>query len=148
MALKFLSRVVAALALFAGITSATPLGAGEPAVIAGSGTSGSANGVGTEATFNGPIGAALTPGKDVLHVSEYSGKTIRKIVLDTSVVTTVATGFGALFHISMSLDGVILFIVDTGNNAVKAMDTSTNVVTTFATGFNSPMGITMSPTGL
>ena len=143
MALKFLPRVVAALALFAGITSATLLGAGELVVTAGSGTSGSANGVGTEATFNGPRGAALNPGMDVLYVAELNSKTIRKIVLDTSVVTTVATGFGALMQLIMSLDGVILYIVDRDNNAVKAMDTSTNVVTTFATGFNAPRGITM-----
>ncbi len=45
--------------------------------LAGSGTAGSADGVGTAATFNGPRGVA-TDGTN-LYVSDYSGNTIRKI---------------------------------------------------------------------
>jgi len=45
--------------------------------LAGSGTAGAADGVGTAATFNGPRGVA-TDGTN-LYVSDYSGNTIRKI---------------------------------------------------------------------
>jgi hypothetical protein len=44
--------------------------------------------------------------------------------------------------------GTMLYITDTGNNAIRRLDTGTNTVTTFATGFNSPHGIACDGTNL
>ena len=56
--------------------------------VAGTGSSGSANGTGTSASFDKPYGVT-TDGTN-LYVADYYNHLIRKIVISTGVVTTVA----------------------------------------------------------
>lgn len=56
---------------------------------AGSGTSGSSNGVGTAATFNAPRGIIYFALHEALYVAEIGA--IRKIIVSTQNVSTVAT---------------------------------------------------------
>jgi len=57
-------------------------------ILAGTGSSGSANGTGTSASFNVPMG--ITNDGTNLYVSDTDNHLIRQIVISTGVVTTVA----------------------------------------------------------
>ncbi|RYZ40321.1 MAG: hypothetical protein EOP49_29630, partial [Sphingobacteriales bacterium] len=58
--------------------------------IAGTGTAGSNNGTGNNASFNMPYGVAVDPQGKVLYVGDYANHRIRKINLQTNEVTTFA----------------------------------------------------------
>jgi sugar lactone lactonase YvrE len=139
-----------------------------------SGTSGSTDGTGTAAKFNFPFG--ITTDGTNLYVADTSNNTIRRVVLATGVVTTLAgtagtigstdgTGSAAHFHSpsSITTDGINLYVTDTLNNTIRKIVIATAVVTTLAgtagtggssdgTGsaalFNSPYGITTEGTNL
>jgi hypothetical protein len=111
------------------------------------GMTGSADGTGAAARFNGPR-AVATDGYNVW-VADSMNNTIRQIVLGTGVVTTLAgsasaaqatvdgTGSAARFRLptNMALDGVgNMFINDVNSQAVRKMVLGTNVVTTLAIG--------------
>ena len=108
-----------------------------------SGAAGSADGTGTSATFNGPIGLARDASNSV-YVCDTGNATIRKIT-STGVVTTLAgspgsrgtqdgTGSAALFS---SPTGIVvdsagnLYVTDSINSTIR-MITSAGVVTTYA----------------
>ena len=138
------------------------------------GTSGTADGTGTAATFNGPWG--ITTDGSNLYVAEASGHAIRKIVISTGVVTTLAgtkgtsgtadgTGTAATFNGPNQIitDGTNLYVTDGLNHAIRKIVISTGVVTTLAgtkgtsgtadgTGtaatFNGPDGIITDGTNL
>ena len=139
--------------------------------IAGSGAAGSADGTGTAASFNLPRG--ITTDGTNLFVADYNTHKIRKIVISTGVVTTLAgsgaggstdgTGTGASFYypIGITTDGTNLFVADYWNDKIRMIVISTGVVTTLAgstngstdgTGaaakFSSPRGITTDGTNL
>ena len=62
---------------------------GAVSTLAGSGTAGSADNTdGALATFNNPAG--ITTDGTNLYVTEYTGRKIRKIVISSGVVTTIA----------------------------------------------------------
>lgn len=64
--------------------------------VAGSGSAGGNDGVGTAAQFSRPAGLALDEVGNILYVSEWAGHRIRKIDLATNTVSTVVgTGKGA-----------------------------------------------------
>ena len=143
--------------------------------VAGSGTVGSTDGTGIDATFNGPRGITIDAANQNLYVADYGANKIRKIVIATGVVTTLAgtgtatfadgTGttasFNAPFGITIDSSGN-LFVCDVTNNRIRKIVIATGEVTTFAgTGtassidgaaldatFNSPKGITKAPNGL
>lgn len=109
--------------------------------LAGSGTSGGANGTGTAAQFYTP--RAIIVGIDGnIYVSEYGGHRIRKITPE-GVVTTVAgggqgfmegTGTGARFNhpkgLDMDAEGN-LYVADSDNHKIRKI-TPDGVVTTLA----------------
>jgi hypothetical protein len=107
------------------------------------GVSGANDGAGTVAKFNKPIGIA-TDGT-YIYVADTFNHAIRKIVISTGEVTTLAgtagvagsqDGFGSSakfdFPASLISVGVSLYVVDSGNFTIRKIVTSTGKVTTFA----------------
>ena len=143
-------------------TRAVTTFAGRPGVI------GSADGVGAAAGF-GWLKDVTTDGT-ALYETEYDGNSVRKIVIATAEVSTIAGGpstYGSTDGIGMAArfdypagittDGTSLYIVDIYNATIRKMDLSSGMVTTLAgsvgqTGstdgngsaarFNFPIGIT------
>jgi sugar lactone lactonase YvrE len=108
------------------------------------GMSGSTDGTGAAALFNGPEGVALD-GAGNLYVADSGNNTIRQVVVSTGVVTTLAgngmegstdgTGAAALFEdpTGVAVDRAgHLYVTDYGNNTIRQVVVSTGVVTTLA----------------
>ena len=140
--------------------------------LAGTGSRGSANGTGTSASFNDPVG--ITTDGTNLYVADYSNHRIRKIVISTGVVTTLAgqsdngstdaTGTSAQFDspTGITTDGTNLYVIDTNNHRIRKIVIDNGTVTTLAgtgssgsanaTGtsasFDNPLGITTDGTNL
>ena len=136
------------------------------------GSSGSADGTGTAATFNLPYDGTVDNGN--LYVTDFGNHLIRKIVISSGVVTTLAgtgssgsadgTGTAASFYSpgGITSDGTNLFVAGINNHIIRKIVISSGVVTTFAgtgstgssdgTGtaasFNFPFGITNDGTNL
>ena len=138
------------------------------------GLSGSTDGTGAAARFNQPHG--ITTYGDNLYVADTGNYTIRKIVISTGEVTTIAgtagssgsaddTGAAARFYwpMGITIDGANLYVADTGNHTLRKIVISTGMVTTLAgivgipgsadgTGsaayFYEPAGITTDGTNL
>jgi hypothetical protein len=138
------------------------------------GTSGTTDATGTSALFNMPLG--ITNDGTNLYVTDFFTNTIRKIVISTGVVTTLAgtagtagttdgTGTAALFEQPRGItnDGTNLYVADLENDTIRKIVISTGVVTTLAgtagtsgttdaTGtsalFKNPQGITNDGTNL
>jgi sugar lactone lactonase YvrE len=139
--------------------------------LAGSSQGSTDHNTGTSASFNAPEG--ITTDGTNLYVSDTGNHRIRKIVISTGVVTTLAgsssgstdhnTGTSASFNAprGITTDGTNLYVVDKGNHRIRKIVISTGVVTTLAgsssgntdaTGtsasFNNPVGITTDGTNL
>jgi len=140
--------------------------------VAGTGSSGSSNGTGTSASFDEPEG--ITTDGTNLYVADTKNHLIRKIVISSGVVTTVAgtgssgsdngTGTSASFNEpkGITTDGTNLYVADTKNHLIRKIVISTGVVTWVAgtgssgssngTGtsasFDEPQGITTDGTNL
>jgi len=105
---------------------------GAVTTLAGTGSSGSANGTGTSASFNNPI--VITTDGTILYVADNDNHLIRKIVISTGEVTTLAgtgssgsangTGTSASFYnpIGMTTDGTNLYVADTSNNLIRKIE--------------------------
>ncbi|MBI5186125.1 MAG: chitobiase/beta-hexosaminidase C-terminal domain-containing protein [Nitrospinae bacterium] len=148
---------------------------GAVTTLAGSaGLTGSTDGTGTAARFKNPTG--VTTDETNLFVADFLNSTIRKIVIATGAVTTLAgsagltgstdgTGTAARFTFpwGISTDGTNLFVADTSNHTIRKIVIATGTVTTLAgsagltgstdgTGtaarFNFPWGITTDGTNL
>lgn len=104
---------------------------------------GSTDGVATAASFASP--KAITTDGTNLFVSDSSNHTIRKIVIATGKVTTMAgyagiggaidgVGSSARFRspYGLTTDGTSLFVSDFGNHTIRRVDIATGVVTTLA----------------
>ena len=115
---------------------------GAVTTLAGSGTSGSVDGTGTAASFKGPYG--ITTDGTNLYVADSSSNTIRKVVISTGAVTTLAgsgtlasvdgTGSSASFNSprGITTDGTNIYEVDYGNSTIRKIVISTGAVTTLA----------------
>lgn len=118
---------------------------GQVVTIAGAGTYGSQDGVGSVASFARPSGLALD-GNGSLYVADEGSSAIRRIVLSTRQVSTIAgaagqegsvdgVGTNARFRSPRGLavqGGNVLWVADWGNNLLRRIDLSTNQVTTVA----------------
>jgi sugar lactone lactonase YvrE len=133
--------------------------------VAGNGTAGAADGAGTNAFFNQPMGIAIDPAGN-LFVTEWSGQRVRKV--DTNgVVTTVAGDGTAGLHDDWGTaakfdnpDGIVvgtdgnIYVADNGNNAIRRLDTDGYVFTIagmYASGFvdgNGQAAQFLNPTGI
>ncbi|SVE33009.1 uncharacterized protein METZ01_LOCUS485863, partial [marine metagenome] len=115
---------------------------GAVTTLAGSTSSGSTDATGTAARFNRPLGIT-TDGTNLYVADSYNHK-IRKIVISTGVVTTLAgstshgstnaTGTSAKFYFprGITTDGTNLYVADSSNNRIRKIVLSTGVVTTLA----------------
>ncbi len=133
---------------------------GAVTTLAGSaGSTGSTDGIGTAARFYGPSG--ITTDGTNLYVADTDNNTIRKIVISTGAVTTLAgsagiaggtdgIGTAASFNVprGITTDGTNLYVADMWNHAIRKIVISTGAVTTVAAGFNDPCGITTDGTNL
>ncbi len=126
------------------------LSTGRVTTLAGSGSGGTADGTGTAATFNETAGI-WGDGNGNLYVAERDNFAIRKVVISTGVVTTIAglkgtsgsvddTGTAARFK---ELGGIWgdtsgnLYVADAGNHVIRKIVISTGVVTTLAGTFGA-----------
>ncbi|MEI6092771.1 MAG: hypothetical protein WCQ47_03715, partial [bacterium] len=135
---------------------------------------GSNDGTGTNAKFWTPYG--ITTDNDNLYVTDIGNHTVRKIVISTGVVNTLAgeaeesgslngTGANARFNYpnGITSDGTNLYVTDSANNTIRKIEIATATVTTLAgtagasgsndaTGVNArfyyPNGITTDGTNL
>jgi hypothetical protein len=119
---------------------------GAVTTLAGSpGLDGTADGTGADARFSIPLGVALD-GAGNLFVGDFINHTIRKVVIATRIVTTLAgtpripgmrngTGSDARFNYpaGLAVDGTgNLFVADSDNYAIRKVVIATGEVTTLA----------------
>ncbi len=108
------------------------------------GSSGTTDGTGSAARFSFPEGL-WGDGLGNLYATDTGNHTIRKIVISTGVVTTLAgtagtsgttdgTGTAAFFNAPHALwgDAATLYIADKDNHSIRKIVVSSGVVTTFA----------------
>ncbi len=153
------------------------IASGAATTLAGTaGTTGFADGSSGAASFNSPDGIAISSDKTTLYVADQGNNTIRKIVIASAAVSTLAgthgvtgttdaTGASASFNTptGITVVGTNLFVTDKGNNTIRKIVTASGAVTTLAgtagasgftdgTGaaarFNAPAGITTDGTNL
>jgi serine/threonine-protein kinase len=110
---------------------------------AGALAKGSANGTGTAARFYYPAGLAVDSSGN-MYVVDQSNNEIRKIVISSRVVSTIAgngakgsaNGIGAAASFNLptgvAVYGGNLYIADENNNEIRKIVIATGVVTTFA----------------
>jgi hypothetical protein len=111
------------------------------------GSGGSANGVGTIARFENPVGVSIAPDGVYALVADFSNHLIHHIIISTANVTTLAgratfsgstDGVGTIAQfnnpqgVSISPDGVYALVVDTKNHLIRHIIISTASVTTLA----------------
>lgn len=108
------------------------LSGGVLSTLAGNGTAGSTNGLGTAARFKQPVGLAWCARDRALYVAEVGGNRIRRID-STGYVTTVAgtgtagsangTGAVATFNqpAGLTTDGTKIYIAEFGGNRVRKL---------------------------
>lgn len=123
---------------------------GSTKTLAGSGVAGHADGVGTAALFNRPVGIAQHDGGFV--ISDSHNHRIRKLALDGTVVTIAGSGvrgfadgkgsdaaFNCPFGISVDGAGVAV-VADLGNDRLRSVQLSTGRVATLAGGGGGGLG--------
>ncbi len=130
---------------------------GEVSIFAGSGSASSVDGTGTTASFYYPTGIT-TDGANLYVADTFSNK-IRKVVISTGVVTTLAgSGIGgavdgiataASFNrpLGITTDGVNLYVADSNNGKIRKIDLATNVVSTLSTGLLNGLTIGITTDG-
>ncbi len=114
------------------------------------GTLGTTDGTGATARFNLPSG--ITTDGTNLYVTDTGNHTLRKIVISTGVVTTIAGSAGisgiidatigtdARFNLpsGITTDGTNIYVADTGNHTLRKVAISSGAVTTIAGAAGQP----------
>ncbi|RZA02826.1 MAG: T9SS type A sorting domain-containing protein [Sphingobacteriaceae bacterium] len=110
--------------------------------VAGSSSSatGTTDGTGTAARFNGPAGIVYNNADGFLYVSDFTNNRIRKVSTAGVVTTLVSSGLNAPQGIVADAAGV-LYLSNTGSHNIKKI-TLAGVVTTFAGTTGSTSGST------
>ena len=127
-----------------------------------------ADGVGKEAKMVYPNDIHISSdGKFAMIADGYPNNRIRKLVLATNAVTTVATGFNRPKGVAISPDMKFILVADTNHKLLRKVDLGTKKVTTVAgdgkcgscncrarldgkgmkAQFDNPTGVTISPDG-
>ena len=142
--------------------------------VAGTGTAGFADGAGVAAAFNLPQGIACDANGNA-YVADALNNRIRKMVLSSAIVTTLAgsanasaangvgtsAGFYAPNNVVVDSSGTMLFVTDYGNHLIRQILIATQTVTTLAGSgtagaangvgagaqFNTPMGLALDARG-
>ncbi len=99
---------------------------GESTVLAGSIAVGDADGVGAAAQFHAPDGIVT----DGSHLYVTNLNSIRKIVIATGEVTTLATSFNS--PAGIAIDGAHLYVADFQGGSIRKVEIATGTVTTLA----------------
>src|SRR4029079_3196488 len=133
------------------------------------------NGIGLAARFFHPEGVALSADGTIALAADTDNHTIRKIVVATGEVTTLAgsagapgsaNGLGAAARFSspaaLAIAGGFALVADTGNHTIRRVDLSTGQTTTLAGSpgapgdsngvgtaahFSSPRGVALDAAG-
>ena len=114
---------------------------GYVSTIAGNGTAGSANGLGTNASFNNPVGICVDKYGN-LYVADMKNNLIRKITSNGTVSTFAGTGYAGLVNgtalssefnlpINIVVTSKLEFYVGEGTNCTIRKISNTGMVTTF-----------------
>jgi prepilin-type N-terminal cleavage/methylation domain-containing protein len=131
---------------------------GKVTTVAGSGADASVDGTGAGASFSYPWGMASDGAN--LYVVDFDGRKVRKVVLSTGNVTTLAgTGasgasdgagasstFGA--PTGVTLLGGNLYVADRASNKIRVVSTATGAVSTLPGSYSGPRGLTTDGTNL
>jgi DNA-binding beta-propeller fold protein YncE len=140
-------------------------------------TSGCTNGIGTSSEFKNPRGVPISPDGSYALVADQGNHLIRKIIIATASVTTLAgvngttgatNGIGTIakfnfpYDVAISPDGVYALVSENANHLIRKIIISTASVMTFAgstpsgstngigtlSKFKSPIGVSISNDGL
>ena len=125
----------------------------------GTGTSGSdSDGVGMTAQFNAPASVVATPDGSIVYVGQSTGNAIRKVVVASRVVTTLAgqpsagsadgTGTSAQFYsvqgLALSADQTMLYASEHNGQRIRQVRVSDGRVTPFVGVYNGAVACTAS----
>jgi hypothetical protein len=113
--------------------------------VAGTGVAAFANGVGVAAAFSSPRGISCDT-RGHAYVADGGNNRIRKVVLSSATVTTLAgsatasaangvgsaAGFSSPINVALDSSGALLFVADNGNRLVRQIVIATQTVTTLA----------------
>ena len=105
---------------------------GAVTTLAGAGASGSLDGAGTAATFNGPTGIAISPDATTLFVTDFNSNAIREIVIASGAVTTVVTNANLGSPAGIATDGTNLYVCGFGSNVISQVVIATGAISTLA----------------
>ncbi len=148
---------------------------GVATTLAGNGTAGSTDGVGTWATFNEPRGIAFSPDGTYALITDRLNYRVRRLDIATKTVSTVAgstSGFAdgagtdakfswSVFQIAIDPSGSYALICDVANHLIRRLAIASSQVTTLAGSgsigfqdgegtnsvFSQPNGVSIDPTG-
>jgi sugar lactone lactonase YvrE len=116
------------------------IASGKVTTLAGNGQEGAVDNIGTAATFSYPQNLVVSDGN--LYVSDQGNHAIRKIVIATGVVSTLAgsgkvgakdgTGIEAAFNQpeGIATDGKNLYVIDSGYRTIRKIEIASGAVST------------------